>query len=344
MMPFLFSRERKIIVKKKFTWLIAFLSIFFYFTAAGVKADDESSQNSATYSVTPVLSEHQTKNITSFYDIRWTPNGQEKFGIRITNHKNTAQTYVLQVNKATTNDNGMVDYSIPNLIPNTETIKINFPHEVTVAANATSTFYSNFSFPNQDYNGIKIFGIYVSEKNIDKASNGISNTVSYALPLVIRGNINKRPEAKINFKEVTLLNQNFEYQLKIAIFNEKEVFLKNSKIKVEILDSNQKVLDQLNENIDITPATSFNVFVPLKKRYSNGNYTVKLKVTHGSQTWNKESQLKISKEQANKIKNSLPKKEVFPVAYILNSIILILSIGLAYVIWKYYWKKNKGVQ
>lgn len=324
--------------KKTICW-IGLLTILFCF-GLRVKAET-SSKNTATYSVAPVLSEHQTNNITSFYDIRWTPNGQEKIGISITNHKSTAQTYVLQVNKAVTNDNGMVDYSNPNLISDTETLKFNFPHEVTVAPNTTSTVYSNFSFPNQDYNGIKIFGVYVSEKSEDKASQGVSNVVSYALPLVIRGNIDQRPEAKVTFKAASLLKQNLNYQIKVPVSNEKEVYLKNSKVKVEVLNSNHQVLDQLNEKIDVTPTTSFNLLVPLTKKYNNGTYTVKVTISHDKKSWNNESQIKITKKQSTKIKATLPKnKQTFPIVSVLMGIILVLSLGLVYVIWQLHSKRK----
>lgn len=328
-------------MKKKIICWIGLLSVLFCF-GGGVKGEEtNSSKNTATYSVAPVLSEHQTKNITSFYDIRWTPNGQEKIGISITNHKSTAQTYVLQVNKAVTNDNGMVDYSVPNLIPDTETLKFNFPHEVTVAPNTTSTVYSNFSFPNKDYNGIKIFGVYVSEKSEDKASKGVSNMVSYALPLVIRGNIDQRPEANVTFKGASLLKQNINYQIKVPVSNEKEVYLKNSKVKVEVLNSKHQVLDQLNEKIDITPTTSFDLLVPLTKKYNSGTYTVKVTITHEKQTWRNESQIKITKEQSTKIKATLPKKkQAFPIVIILIVIIFALSLGLAFVIWRLHSKKS----
>lgn len=327
-------------MKKKIICWIGLLSILFC-CGGGVKGETSSSKNTATYSVAPVLSEHQTKNITSFYDIRWNPNGQEKIGLSITNHKSTAQIYVLQVNKAVTNDNGMVDYSIPNLIPDNEPLKFNFPHEVTVAPNTTSTVYSNFSFPNQDYNGIKIFGVYVTEKSTDKTGKGISNVVSYALPLVIRGNIDQRPEANVTFKEASLLKQNINYQIKIPVSNEKEVYLKNSKVKVEILNSKQQVLDQLNEKIDVTPTTSFNLLVPLTKKYDSGTYTVKVTITHDKQTWHNESQLKITKEQSTKIKGTLPKKkQAFPIVIILIVIIFALSLGLAFVIWQLHSKKS----
>lgn len=327
-------------MKKKIICWLGLLSVLFCL-GGGVKGEASSSKNAATYSVAPVLSEHQTKNITSFYDIRWTPNGQEKIGISITNHKSTAQTYVLQVNKAVTNDNGMVDYSIPNLIPDSEPLKFNFPHEVTIEPNTTSTVYSNFSFPNQDYNGIKIFGVYVSEKSEDKASKGVSNVVSYALPLVIRGNIDQRPEAKVTFKAASLLKQNLNYQIKVPVSNEKEVYLKNSKVKVEVLNSNHQVLDQLNEKIDVTPTTSFNLLLPLTQKYASGNYTVKVSMTHDKQTWHHESQIKITKEQSTKIKETLPKKKhAFPIVIILLVIIFALSLGLAFVIWRLHSKKS----
>lgn len=80
------------------------------FIGYNVSADTTNSLQ-GTYSVSPIFSEHQTPGINSFFDIRWSPSVTEKFGLLITNNSNKTQIYEIQVNKARTNKNGIIDYS-----------------------------------------------------------------------------------------------------------------------------------------------------------------------------------------------------------------------------------------
>lgn len=68
-------------------------------------------ESSGGYSVAPILSQYQTKGVTNFFDIRWTPKETDVIGLRITNKDNKEQTYTIEINKAETNRNGIVDYS-----------------------------------------------------------------------------------------------------------------------------------------------------------------------------------------------------------------------------------------
>ena len=85
--------------------LLLILLIMSYQTTS-VKAE-----SAGGYSVAPILSQYQTKGVTNFFDIRWTPKETDEIGLRITNKDNKEQTYTIEINKAETNRNGIVDYS-----------------------------------------------------------------------------------------------------------------------------------------------------------------------------------------------------------------------------------------
>ena len=95
------NRENKMIIG-----LMMLLCLFFTVTPKKVFATPE-----ATYSVSPIFSEHQTADITNFFDISWTPGAVDTFGLKVTNNSDQEQTYQIAFNKAVTNVNGIIDYS-----------------------------------------------------------------------------------------------------------------------------------------------------------------------------------------------------------------------------------------
>lgn len=92
-------------MKKIFT--LVFIFVISILTATNVHADHKL----ASYSVTPIFSEHQTDGADSYFDIKWPPASKESFGIKITNNTKKTKQFEIEVNKARTNRNGIVDYS-----------------------------------------------------------------------------------------------------------------------------------------------------------------------------------------------------------------------------------------
>lgn len=293
-----------------------------------------------SYSVSAVLSEHQSEGIESFFDIRWTPSYTENFSIVITNNSDKDHTYVIQVNKARTNKNGIIDYSDSTAELDTSkyqlTKMIQLPKEITVGAGTSQKVEGRLIFPGKSFNGILMAGIHVSEKKNEKSESGVSNTVAYNLPFVVRGDIDTRPKAKLSLQGNSLDKfSTTQSSLDIHLSNDEARLLKESNFKAEIINKNGKVITTQFSTIDITPETRFIYPVKLPNDIKQGEYKFILKVTHAKDKWEFKEKFNITGEEAREIHRRPKLKNNYWIIYTILSIILFILLLFIYR------KKNK---
>lgn len=319
--------------------LLVMISIVFY--TINVEAAEDSG-----YSVSPVLSEHQSQGVTSFFDIKWKPKQSDVFGIKITNNSNKEQTYKIELNKARTNKNGMIDYSNNQKEESRAQYKVTemveIASEVTVKANSDQTIKGTVTFGSENFNGILMGGVHVSEKVEKQQTSGVSNNVSYNIPFIIRGNIDKRPTPKIELTKVMIEKLSTEqYSVNTTLTNSGPNLLKEVKFQATIEDSNGKVIDRQESEIDITPDTTFIYPVKLMAKYKAGNYVVKLKLTHGKDNkWIFSKKITLSANDITNIQEIKSTETNNINGYIIGGSILILA-AVSLFIWINKRKKHK---
>ena len=291
-------------------------------------------QETSGYSVSPVFSIHQSKGIENFFDIRWTPKATDEFGLRITNNSDENQTYKIQVNKARTNKNGIIDYSDASPEDNqtkyklTEMIKI--PKEISVEAKSSQEVRGTLTFNNEDFNGILMAGIHVAQKQAENSKSTVSNTVAYNTPFVVRGNQDKRPVPKIELKEASLEKFASDlYTLDTKLTNQGPNLLKEVQVEAEIEDAQGEIINTQKSLLDITPETTFLYPIKLPKKIKPGTYQLHLNLEHSKENkWHFSKTFTISKEEVKKIQAVAKKPQGNKGIYLLLLMLLVLIILL----------------
>ncbi|EMF0110772.1 DUF916 domain-containing protein [Enterococcus hirae] len=93
------------ILIKKFALVLMFVFSTFSFEQLALADSND-------FSVVPVLTENQNPDVLSYFKLTVTPNQKQTLKIRIKNNSNESVKYNLYVNTATTNQKGIIDYSI----------------------------------------------------------------------------------------------------------------------------------------------------------------------------------------------------------------------------------------
>ncbi|WKF72406.1 DUF916 domain-containing protein [Lactococcus lactis] len=332
-------------MKKLITLLFLFILVI-----SGSSALAESSQTSKeTYSISALPSEHQTNGIESFFDIRWTPSYTEHFGILITNHSETVQTYQIQVNKARTNRNGIIDYS--DTTPESKSSKyqltqmIQLAKEVTVPAGQSQKVEGSLNFPQGSFNGILMAGIHVSEKKSQTNQSAVSNSVAYNLPFVVRGNNDVRPDAKLTLKKFSLeAFSSTQSSLDVELFNEEATLLKESQFQAEIINKKSgKVMAKQSSKLDLTPETDFVYPMKLPKNLPAGDYQLTLKVSHSKDKWSFKRTFHITGAQAKSIQQRAGVKDYSWIIYLLLFLGIITIFVILFLVRKTS-KRNKSIE
>lgn len=263
--------------------IVQTLLIVFILSITASKTTFATTSDNSSYSVSPIYSEHQTEGVENFFDIRWSPALTDTFYLRITNNSDEDKAYGIEVNKARTNKNGIVDYSdntpenSASLYKITEMVQV--PKEVIILANSSQEVQGTILFPKDSFNGILMAGIHVSEKNKIDAKATISNTVAYNIPLVIRGDNDERPKPEITLNKLTI--QNID-GLSVGLSNKGSNLLKEVKFEAKIKDKNGKILKTQKSTIDITPETEFIYPINLDSINKQEAMTLSLKLSHGN--------------------------------------------------------------
>ncbi|MBF7110426.1 DUF916 and DUF3324 domain-containing protein [Pediococcus pentosaceus] len=279
-------------MKKIFT--LVFIFVISILTATNVHADHKL----ASYSVTPIFSEHQTDGADSYFDIKWPPASKESFGIKITNNTKKTKQFEIEVNKARTNRNGIVDYSdrtpekANTVYKLTQMIRL--PKEVEVAPNSSQIIHGSISFPAKDFNGILMAGLHFTEKTTAVKKNTVSNTIAYNIPFVIRGNHDQRPTPRLSLDQLKMTKPNLStYELDAKLTNHHQNLLKSVKTVSTIKNMDNKTLKKETKRIDITPETTFENPIQVPKNIKAGQYKLVLTMQHGKNHWKFEKNFKI---------------------------------------------------
>lgn len=294
----------------------------------------DAEEKTSSYSVSPLFSEHQSEGVGNFFDIKWTPSTKDVFSIKITNNTNKEQMYNVEVNKARTNKNGIVDYSDntteEKTVPYPLTKMINLSKEVKVPANSSENVTGSIVFPKEDFNGILMAGIHISEKKTEDSQSNVSNSVAYNIPFVVRGNNDKRPVPILDLTQVKVEKFSSEtYSLDALLENKGPNLMKDVKFISEIKDESGKSILKEERQLDITPETSFAYPIKLPATIKAGKYTLTLNVKHNDiNKWKFSGNFEITKQDMKKIKEASPEKTSKWMLYGISIVVvLILLIG-----------------
>lgn len=290
-----------------------------------------------TYSVSPVFSEHQTASVTSFFDVRWSPNNTDKFSVSISNKSDSEKTYKLEVNKARTNKNGIIDYGDQTQedasVQYQLTKMIVLPKEITIPAQSSQEVAGTISFPSVSFNGILMAGVHVSEKQVDAKQAVVSNTVAYNIPFVVRGDDDVRPKAVLSLKKLTLDKlSSVASSLDVLLTNEKTTLLKASKFTAEITDKQNKSVIKQDSELDLTPETTFTYPVKLPDNLKAGTYHLVLKVVHGKDSFKFKQKFTVTSKEAKVISSRADVNKTPWLLYLIAGILLVVVILIVLII------------
>lgn len=244
-----------------------------------------SEENIATFSVAPIYSEHQSQGVNNFYDIVWTPSFDEEFAVKITNNTDEEQSYTISVNKARTNNNGIIDYSDSS--PESEDAKykltemIKLEEEVTLEANSSKIIEGKLLFPDEDFDGILMAGIYISQIIDTDEESTVSSLISYNIPFIVRGNIDVRPNPILTFSSLTIEKDDSDTStFYITLDNQGPNLMKSVTISAEIVNESGETILTQERVIDVTPETIFSYPIETTSSIDYGKYNMLITVKH----------------------------------------------------------------
>ncbi len=254
-----------IIIKK------AMLFLMFTFSALGFQQLVLADSND--FSVTPVLTENQNPEVPSYFDLTVTPNQKQTLKIKIKNNSNEGVKYKLYVNTATTNQNGIIDYSINNFEKD-ESLKLSLKDCLTlteqlvdVLANSEKEVSLELSVPETPFEGIALGGITV-EPSIEKGSNGVNNIFTRTLAIQLTETAKKISPYSIEKMSNGRISTTTASKYRNRVKQEIDPFLIFTKMSYRTIKNFEELAKELKE---VNPKTKEEVTMMIDN-YSLRNY------------------------------------------------------------------------
>ncbi|EKE4879614.1 DUF916 and DUF3324 domain-containing protein [Enterococcus faecalis] len=322
---------KKIIKKVMLVLIFAFTSLSFGQLALADSND---------FSVIPVLPENQNPDVPSYFDLIVTPKQQQTLQVKIKNNSNENVKYKLYVNTATTNQNGIIDYSISDFEKD-ESMKLSLKDCITlnesvveVPANSEKEVSLELNIPEAPFEGIALGGITV-EPIAEEDNEAVNNLFTRTLAIQIAESTTAIvPE--LYGGEVLVSQENLRNNIKFELRNSTPTII--SKVKAEIAitkqGDKQPILEQTKEHLSFAPNSKFSLMTEWNGQFESGKYVynIDLKDDEGNK-WTFSKEFEIKTEEAEKLnETSVDEKKSSVKDYLLYIVVLFIVL-MGALIW-----------
>ncbi|MUN90463.1 DUF916 and DUF3324 domain-containing protein [Enterococcus gallinarum] len=303
------------IINKLFYPLMLICIVLLFFSMQNYCFAEEENNTISVSPLDPLTNEPQS----SYYEFEVVPSEVKQFAIRVFNSSNRDKEVKIELNDATTNDNGITSY-LSNK-ERDESLKIGFSDIastetslVSVPANGSSDIAITINTPTEKFDGVILGGVRITEATSEskKSDTGVIGKVAYTVGVVLNESGEYiEPEVKLN--EVSIEQRNYRNYISANIQNIKPTIIKSMEVRADIYTKdNQKVYSAERDGMRMAPNSNFNFGISLEdKKIVAGKYLMKLSGEADGIHFSFEREFEILESDANKYnKSSLFVKDI----------------------------------
>ncbi|MGO2963371.1 MAG: DUF916 and DUF3324 domain-containing protein [Carnobacterium maltaromaticum] len=306
------------------------------------------------FSVQAVIPENQVDKGKTYFDLKMSPDQKQDLAITMKNDTSKDVTVEIGVNTATTNDNGIADYS-GNSEKKDSTLKydlselIEIEKEVTVPAKGETTVIAHLKMPAETFDGVLLGGFTFVEKESTENKEvqegaQIVNKFAYTIGIQLQ-ETDKLIEPELVLNDVLPGQVNFRNVVQANIQNTEAAIIKNLTVDGKIFkkDGKEALYEAKRTDLRIAPNSNFNFGISLEnEEFKPGTYVFKGVANSGEKEWKFEKEFTIKSEVAKELNNTAVELDKDYSLYIYLSIglvVLILILIILYLLKKI--KSNK---
>ncbi|WP_438763806.1 DUF916 and DUF3324 domain-containing protein [Enterococcus sp. AZ194] len=327
------------------------------------------------FSVTPVIPENQIDKDKTYFELRMQPEQSQNLEVEMRNSTDKDVKVSIQVASATTNLNGVVEYS-PNAIKPDKSLKYNIKdlvqieEEVTIKANSKMNVPLKLTMPKESYDGILAGGITFQEvtsekdqKETEDAGMAIKNEYAFAVGLVLKETDTQvKPDLKI--LDVNPSQVNVRNVINVGFQNPTATYVNQLRMIHEVTKKGETdvLYKSSAPRMQMAPNSNFDYPIALNgEKLQGGTYHLKtvaysglsdsgkyeVKDEDGNMVrylykWEFEKDFEIKQEVAEKLnaKDVSIEKEEFPWLYVIIGVLILLVAILLLVLFLKRKKEN----
>lgn len=261
---FIEIKERTAIVKRAKFYLMTFVMVMTMVIGSKVVKANE-----FQFSMTPVLPENQAEEV-SYFDLLMTPGQKQTIHVLLDNSTDKVVTVEANVASATTNINGVVEYS-PSKNKIDKTLKfdladhVKMPKEVVLQPNSQTDVAIEVTMPSETFDGVIAGGLTFKQKSSetdssskDKKGVSLKNEFSYVEALLLQQTKTKvAPSLTLN--HVTPSQVNARNVINTNLQNSEMGYLNQMKVDATVtnIDDPSMTFTSVKEMMQMAPNTNF---------------------------------------------------------------------------------------
>ena len=315
------------------------------------------------FSVSPILPENQVQGTRGFFDLLVSPDQRQELEITINNSNNEEIVVSVEAITATTNRNGIINYTTPAL--SDESLRYPFSELaviseelVTIPANSSKIVPVFVTVPDEQFDGIILGSIRVLKDltEEEKATGGtIVNRYSYVVAVRLQQNYNEiAAEFLLGNVEATLVNHRASVEANIR--NPQPKLVKGVEAAAQIYPkgSDETIFESFKEEVDFAPNSIFPFSLIDEAGYGlrPGEYLAKIQLAYEGRTWEFEQEFEINESQAAAInRNSVNQRQapaeglplpIWAIGAIISSVLFLAAMVMLAIVKKKSSKKQKS--
>ncbi|EUJ37676.1 putative cell wall protein with a C-terminal hydrophobic motif [Listeria weihenstephanensis FSL R9-0317] len=298
------------------------------------------------FSVNAIIPDNQIDKSKSYFDLRIAPGEEQTVHVTMTNETDKELTVLTSVNTATTNDNGIVDYSqekpkLDNTLKHPIAEFTESAGEVVIPANSSKDYPIKITMPNEKIDGTILGGIYFKEKNQAKKETQskeiqIENQYAYVIGMMLSQN-DTEIKADLALNDITPTQINYRNVVTANLQNTEATILKDLDVQAEIFkkDGTKVLHEATKNNMRMAPNSNFNFPISWgTDEFKAGKYRMDMIATSGKQVWQWSEYFTIHDDTAKKLNDkALDIEPDYTWLYIVAGSLLALLILLLVFLW-----------
>ncbi len=290
--------------------MMLLVSAFFQTNIPSLYANTEE----ADFTVQAVLPENQVNQNVSYFDLLMEPGDEQTLEVVLTNKTDKPVDVQVEAITASTNRNGIIDYSTPNI--SDETMEVVFSEianvltpNLTIDPLSSTTAQVEITMPKEEYDGIVLGGIVVTGDPEDGQGEGTSivNQFSYVIGTQLT-ETDKTVNPDFELASVSPDVVDFLPALVAELRNTNSQIVKDATVSVELYrGSNQNTLiaEYNKGNIDVAPNSIFPLTLYLENgELTAGKYSGRILLEHEGEEWEFEFGFEISEDEAKSLEDN----------------------------------------
>ncbi|WP_086313722.1 hypothetical protein A5821_001255 [Enterococcus sp. 7F3_DIV0205] len=315
-----------------------FLSILFFIGIPASAADME-------YSISANIPENQVDKSQTYFDLRMKPGQKQDLSLNISNAGDKEITLNVIPNVATTNQNGVIDFSekdkeIDSSLKYPLTKLLSKEQKVTLAPKEKKVVSFSLQMPEEEFSGKIVGGFYVykdeSGEKERKSEGGVQITNKYAM--VVGVQLTEKddsvvPELKLNTIQPSLLN--YRTAVTANLQNTQPTFVNDLKVvaKVSKKGATEVIHQTTKEELAMAPNSNFDFPISWdNQELAPGKYSLDLVASNKDKEWRFQKDFEIKAKEVKKLNEEAIEVKKEPNYWAIGGIVASIVIVIAAVI------------